>query len=268
MNLVRPAVTPEQVSAYNAAPILDQMRHSKSFAQREKEVDDTLRLLNRFGTIDSKSRLFEIGVGMGWFQVLCLRRGIQCEGIELTPIFVEAAHELASQFGVNPAIQLASIEAADIGENLYDVVIAQSVLEHTPNWQSVIRKAYAALKPGGLFYFVSSNKFSLFSGDFPGVPFYSWLPDRARYWLRKKVDGPTIMLWGVDSNQFRYPSLAKFFKATGFTQVIDYIDMKQVDSLNHPTRFRRSLLAAAKQSRLVKRLLLTFWTDTVFICKK
>jgi SAM-dependent methyltransferase len=260
-------VTPEAVRAYNAGPILDQMRHSKSFSQREREVDDTLRLLNRFRSIDSSSLIFEIGVGMGWFQVLCLRRGIPCEGIELTPIFVDAAHDLAEQFGVHPKIQLGNTQDAEIGERRYDAVIAQSVLEHTPEWQAVIAKAYRALKPGGLFYFVSSNKFSLFCGDFPGVPFYSWLPDRLRYWIRKKVDGPTIMLWGVDSNQFRYPQLRKFFKSVGFSEVFDYVQVKQSGPLNHPSRVRRLILQLTRFAP-ARHLMLTFWPSTFFLCRK
>jgi SAM-dependent methyltransferase len=264
----RSSATPQDVATYDAAPILEQMRHSKSPERREQEVGNLLKLLNRFRPLDASSRIMEIGAGMGWFQVLCRRRGIPCEGIELTPIFVEAANQLAAQFGVEPSIQLANIETTDIGENLFDAVIAESVLEHTPDWQNVIRKAYRALKPGGVFYMVSSNKFSLFCGDFPGVPFYSWLPDRVRYWIRQKTDGPEIMFWGVDSNQFRYPSLKKFLLSVGFARALDYIDIKDSDSLNHPTRTHRFVLAMAKRSKLAKWLLLTFWTATVFVCQK
>src|SRR5207244_2759559 len=78
-----------------------------------------------------------------------------------------------------------------------------------------IGRIFRALKPDGVFYFTSTNKFSLVSGEY-NFPLYGWLPDRWRYALRTRRQGEDIMNLGIDFNQFTFPQLRRFFRKTGF----------------------------------------------------
>jgi 2-polyprenyl-3-methyl-5-hydroxy-6-metoxy-1,4-benzoquinol methylase len=259
-------VTPEQVARIDMADYL-RSQTIISPSVREQNFQADIDLFRKFRPIDSSSRFFEIGIGSGWFQVHCLRSGFECEGIELMPQLADVTMALGKRYGVKPKIRLGNIEVADIGIDAYDFVIAESVLEHVPGWQIAVRKAYDALKPGGVFYMCSSNKFSFLSGEFPPVPLYGWLPDATRRWIRAAVQGPDVVLI-MDVNQFRYPPLRKFLKNVGFRDVLDYVEIKKITALNKPTPLRRAAMHLLKSSSLAKHLFLTFMGTTVFLCRK
>ena len=82
-------------------------------------------------------------------------------------------------YGVVPEIALGNIEDTEIGTAQYDVIIASNVFEHVELWREGLRKIAVALKPGGLLFFESTNKFSFTSGEYSAFPlygFYGWLP--------------------------------------------------------------------------------------------
>src|SRR5690606_34496918 len=116
----------------------------------------------------------------------------------------------------------------------YDVVVAASTFEHVRDWRAGLETIAAALKPGGVLYFASTNKFRLRSGEY-WIPLYGWFPDRVRYWLRRVFQGDDIMNWGIDFNQFRYPQLRRVFTEVGFSKVFDRAAVLDPDTLNHPT---------------------------------
>jgi len=260
-------VSPEEVGKTDLASYVE-YTNSVSPQVRESQFRATLKMLNKFRSVESGSRVLEIGIGTGWFQVMCLRNTIDCEGLDLSPQCVESARELGRRYGVEPKIRLGNIETTEIGQNRYDAIVAESLLEHVPMWREAVHRIYTALKPGGVFYLCASNKFSFFSGEFRGLPFYSWLPDRVRQWVRETFEGPEIALWRMDVNQFRYPVLRKALKDIGFRDIYDFIDTKDPDDLNHPTQLRRFFVRTLKSSTLAKNIVLTFWSCTMFVCRK
>jgi 2-polyprenyl-3-methyl-5-hydroxy-6-metoxy-1,4-benzoquinol methylase len=266
-NVEQMPVTPEDVEQFDLTYFLD-ISNRLTAERAESQFRENLKLLNKFRPVDSGFRILEIGPGIGWFQVNCLRNGVDCEGLELSPQCVERARELGERYGVQPKVRLGNIENTDIGESQYDAIVAESVLEHLPNWKEAVQKIYAALKPEGVFYFSSSNKFAFVSGEFRRIPLYGWFPDKVRRWIRTTVEGPGVLLWYMDCNQFRYPFLRKFLGQVGFRDIFDYIEMKDPDDLNNPTRTRRFAAKILKSSKLAKRLCLTFWPTTVFLCRK
>jgi SAM-dependent methyltransferase len=139
------------------------------------------------------------------------------------------------------------------------------IFEHVERWRDGLKKVYDALKPGGVMYFESTNKFCPRSGEY-GMPFYSWLPNALRYRLRKAVHGPDIMKLGIDFNEFTYPELRREFQRLGFTTICDRIDLAENPHIS--SGFRKNLVATARQSGLIKGLVLTFADSTRFVCVK
>jgi len=164
-------------------------------------------------------------------------------------------------------IELGNIEEIDIGESAYDVIVATSVFEHVEQYNAGLRWIYRALKPGGVFYFCSTNKFSLTSGEYK-FPLYGWLPDRWRYALRSRCQGDDIMRLGIDFNQFTYPQLRRVFERIGFSQVLDVVDLLDPDRLNNPAPWKRAVLQVLKHCSPLKHIVLTFRHVTMFICVK
>ena len=208
--------------------------------------------------------MIEIGTGSGSFPILCKLSGLQCEGLEISPQLVEHAHKWGKDLGAEPDIRLGNLEDEDLGENVYDVIIASSVFEHVEFWRPGLEKLYRALKPGGALFFESTSKWSIKSGELPPMPCYGWLPNWARYGLRKMIHGRDIMKLGIDFHQFTYIGLRRAFKQIGFSQCHDIVDIRSGTNTGRTA----PLLNAAHRSRLVREPLLLLLEATTFVCIK
>ena len=218
--------------------------------------------LNR---LDDHTNILEVGVGTGWFPIMCRMRGLRCRGIDISPQLVDYARRWGRNLGAEPDVELGNIESCVLGECVYDAVIAADVFEHVENWKDGIGRVYGALKPGGVLYFESTNKFGFGVGEY-GFPLYGWLPDKLRYEMRVLFDDPRIMQLGIDFNQFRHSQLRHEFKKVGFSRVMDRIDMAQDDMIS--SNFRKAVVRWGRKSPYLKNVLLTFCDATRFLCIK
>jgi 2-polyprenyl-3-methyl-5-hydroxy-6-metoxy-1,4-benzoquinol methylase len=233
----------------------------------QTEFQSTIKLVGRHKEINRATQVLEIGIGTGWFQILCQQKGIQCRGLEFDPNLARCAIELGQRFGIVPDIDLGNIETADIGRSRYDIIIAISTFEHVEHWEKGLENVAKALKPGGIFYFASTNKFSLFSAEY-WIPLYGWLSDAWRYRLRRVLQGDEIMGWGIDFNQFTYPQLRHEFQRLGFSRILDRVDVLNPDNLNHPTPMKQLILKAVQRFAILRQMALLFSRETVFVCVK
>ena len=164
-------------------------------------------------------------------------------------------------------IELGNIEETDIGVSKYDIIFAMSAFEHVEDWKKGIKNVFKALKPGGLLYFQSTNKFSFTSGECR-FPFYGWLPNKWRYRLRVFRQGEDIMKLGIDFNQFTYARLRSFFKDIGFLKVLDLVELRDSETLYQPKAWKKIVLKACKKIKPLKHLVLCFVPTTDFVCIK
>jgi 2-polyprenyl-3-methyl-5-hydroxy-6-metoxy-1,4-benzoquinol methylase len=236
----------------------------------EKMEDDFKLIMDkitRFKPIDNETQILEIGVGTGWLPILCKKKGLRCKGIEISPQLVEFAYEYGRRYGIEPDIELGNIEDADIGESRYDVIIATSVFEHVEHWQDGLERIYRALRPGGAFFFYSTNKFSPVSGEYH-FPLYGWLPDSWRYRLRMWRQGEDIMKLGIDFNQFTFPQLRRTFKRLGYSKIYDRLDLFCLRTAGNLNSKRGRILRIANRIPPLKHLVLVFTGGTQFVCIK
>ena len=239
----------------------------KKLEVSEWQFKDLLRRIKKFKDINHETRILEVGTGTGWFPILCKKEGLSCKGLEISPQLVEYARCFGEKYGVEPDIELGNIEEAEIGTSQYDIVVAMSSFEHVEHWQRGLRKIFSALKPGGLLYFYSTNKFSFRSGEY-NFPLYGWMPNSWRYRLRKTRQGEDIMKLGIDFNQFTYWQLRRFFKDLGFSQILDRVEALDPDNLNNPRFYKKVALKILKGFPPLKHLILLFSGGTFFICIK
>jgi SAM-dependent methyltransferase len=234
--------------------------------QKEHDFDLLLRYLQQFITIDSSLKMLEVGTGMGWVPIIAKKRGWNLTGVEIAPGLIEAGREYGRRHGYAPDLILGNIETYELGENVYDVIIANSVFEHVENWQPGLDRLYRALKPGGYLFFESTSKWSITSGELPAMPCYGWMPNWMRYRFRMALHGADIMKNGIDFHQFTYPGLRSYFKKLGFQQIHDRVDLVQPEKVANSTK--RRVLEICKKNALAKFFVLTFFEVTTFVCKK
>lgn len=244
-----------------------EQRKALSLETFQPEFENILKRIEKFKPIEQETRMLEVGTGIGWFVILCNKNGIHCEGLEICPQFVDYARQLGRRYHVEPNIRLGNIEETDIGRSIYDVVVATSTFEHVEHWEKGIQRVFHALKPKGLFYFYSTNRFSLWSGECH-IPFYSWLPDRWRYGLRIARHGEDIMKLGIDFNQFSPFQLKSFFKNVGFSRIFDQFEVLDSENVMHKKRWKEKVLKAIQVSSALKPVALLFSSGTLFICEK
>lgn len=234
--------------------------------QKERDFDQLLRYLQQFLPIDSSLKMLEVGTGMGWVPIIAKKRGWNLTGLEIAPGLIEAGRAYGRRYGYEPELILGNIETYDLGENVYDVIIANSVFEHVENWEVGLRQLYRALKPGGYLFFESTSKWSFTSGELPQMPCYGWLPNWMRYRLRMMLHGADIMKNGIDFHQFTYSGLRRHFNKLGFREIHDRVDLARPDTILNPTK--RRVLEWCKETGVVKSLVLTFFEVTTFVCRK
>jgi 2-polyprenyl-3-methyl-5-hydroxy-6-metoxy-1,4-benzoquinol methylase len=240
---------------------------------KNKDVKDfvplfqyTIKLISKYKTLDSNTKILEIGSGTGWFLILGKLNGLDITGLELKQELARFASNWALKYGVKLDIKIGNIESF-CEENKYDVIIAHSVFEHVRNYDQGLKNVFKSLKEGGIFYFVSTNKFAIKQGEY-SLPFYSWLPNKLRYKLRCFLQGQEIMEEGIDFNQFTYYWLRKYFREQNYTRVLDMIDFIDTDILKNPSFLKIHLIKLAKKIKPLKNLILLFAPVTEFICIK
>jgi ubiquinone/menaquinone biosynthesis C-methylase UbiE len=221
---------------------------SKPLEHYEPDFERYLGRIQKFIRLRPGMRVLEVGPGSGWFMVLCNLRGFVCDGVEHNPFCVDQARVLGRRYGLNLVIKEENIETAQLPAEEFDLVIAMSVLEHVQDYASALSNIYRTLKPGGVFYGNSTNKFSLRSGEYPR-PFYGWLPYSFRRAIRVHAQGPEIVTRsGIDFNQFTYFSIRRALQDAGFEQVYDKFDFLEPSDVVRRTRWR---LLAARALRAV-----------------
>jgi SAM-dependent methyltransferase len=228
-------------------------------------LENILRTIKRFKNIDSESRILEIGVGSGWFQIYCKQQGLKIHGLEISPQLVEVAKNLGRRYSTQLELEIGNIEETAIGEAAYDVIVAASVFEHVEDWQKGLKTIFDGLRPGGVLFFDSTNKFSFTSGEY-NFPLYGWLPDKWRYSLRKARQGDDIMKHGIDFHQFTYPQLRRTFRQIGFSKVLDMVDSKDKSLFSSNQFWKKSVVSLLQKNKPLKFVFLTFAPATYFIC--
>jgi SAM-dependent methyltransferase len=227
-------------------------------------VDALLRDVNRARPLSPESRVFEVGVGTGWLLADLAKRGYVCEGIELNPWIREHAVEAMSAQSLDVPIREGAIEDADLPAESFDVVLAESVLEHVPDYRRTLRLIFASLKPGGVFHMNSSNRFCPMSGEY-GLPLYGWLPRPLRFRLRHHSPDERLSAAALDWNQFTYWGLRRELRRVGFSEVYDRFDLLRPSD---KTGAKRALIASYKRVPAAKWPLLLFDFGTAFCCVK
>jgi len=245
-------------------------RRLEDRAQFEADFERILSFLGRVRPIEPGARILEIGAGLGWFEVFAELKGFRIEAIEHNPEFLEVAAELGAEFGVKPTIHLADAQAWDYGLEQWDVVIATSVFEHIPEYKPVLQRVCQALKPEGLFFVYSTNKWSVRSGEYPPLPFYGWLPYSVRERIRVSAAGGRAIVdtAGMDFNQFTYWGLRRELHEAGFRRVWDRVDLADPGHLLARTPQKRLAVRAIKKVGLLKLAARTFASGNMMVGAK
>lgn len=120
------------------------------------EFERFMNYINRIKKIERDTKLFEVGTGNGWFQILCHMNGINSTGLDILPHNIEFTKKLAKEncYGIN--ILLGSIETTDIGTLFVLSKFEESECDY--NHKNYDQKLSLYGKPAKLVFLLSKLK--------------------------------------------------------------------------------------------------------------
>jgi cyclopropane-fatty-acyl-phospholipid synthase len=96
-------------------------------------------------------RVLEIGPGWGAFAGHALQAGVRFTGITNSEVSQSYLRAKLANFGDQFDIELTDFYDYEPAEK-FDAIVIMGVIEHLPDYERVLRKFYALLKPGGLVF--------------------------------------------------------------------------------------------------------------------
>lgn len=140
------------------------------------------------------SRVLEVGCGTGGFLVAARRAGLEVVGADVATRWLVVARRRMADRGVTATIVGANAERLPWADASFDVVVADSVLEHVADPLAALREWRRVARPGGRLLVWSPNRFSLLPDPHVGLWGLGWLP---RHWAPSYVRLRRGLPWSV-----------------------------------------------------------------------
>lgn len=129
------------------------------------------RVERAIGRAVGGARVLDVGCGTGGFSVLAEEAGAEVWSVDASP---EAATLAASRTACGRVV-VATAESLPLVSAGFDLVYCYSTLEHLGDAARAVREMVRVLRPGGLLYLHTPNRWGCFEGHYkvfwiPGLP--------------------------------------------------------------------------------------------------
>jgi 2-polyprenyl-3-methyl-5-hydroxy-6-metoxy-1,4-benzoquinol methylase len=148
--------------------------------------------------------LLDLGCGAGYFSREMARRGATVTGIDISPAQIQRAlrHEAEVPLGLTYLVLDASEASGRLGPDSFDLITSCVALQDMPEPETVIRGAYALLKPGARFVASITHPCT-------DTPYRAWERDAEGNKLALKINhyfdrGPVAFTWPTQQDTYEF----------------------------------------------------------------
>ena len=179
-------------------------------------------------------RFLDIGCGLGMYAEYWHSRGAQVTGVDIDKDLIAQARARAVAEDLSIRYETATAERLPFEDQSFDVVFANSLLEHVVNWEQCLDEWIRVLGPGSLLWIETTNVLCPRQGEFRWLPLYSWWPGFMKKMIVRLANGTFPALANYSPcpamHWFSYFQLKKFFDGRGLfvRDRFDSMDLSQV----------------------------------------
>lgn len=164
--------------------------------------------------LPKRGRILEVGCGSGGLLGAALVGGLDICGVDIALRWLVVARKRLMDQGLPAPLLGASASALPWADGTFDVVVADSVVEHIEEPAMALREWARVLRPGGRLILWSPNRYSVLPDPHVGLWGVGWLP---REWARRYVAWRRGCKWPV--RPFSAPQARKLAVESGFQHV-------------------------------------------------
>ncbi len=199
--------------------------------------------------------VLEVGCGTGGFLVSAAKKYKQVVGIDIALRWLTVARKRLEEADVEVPLICCCAEHMPLPDGFCDVVAAYATLEHTRDQKKVVEGTHRVLRPDGVFFINTPNRFSITVEPHVYVWGVGFLP---RAWMNAYVK----LVKGVEYKNkrllsyFELKKLLKNFKNVSFE--FPDIDDKVLEDFSAWKKLQVKLYRILKNIWIFKKILLIF----------
>jgi 2-polyprenyl-3-methyl-5-hydroxy-6-metoxy-1,4-benzoquinol methylase len=155
--------------------------------RRYKNFQNEFKYAQRLKTLTPDLKLLDVGCGPGLYTTFWIEQGIEGYGIDVDFSLIRNAKKSFENKEMRAQFVVGSVEMLPYKDSLFDICIANGILEHVQDWQMTLKEVTRILKPNGLLLLSTTNKMNPFQGEINNFPFYPWIPDGIKKRIMERI---------------------------------------------------------------------------------
>ena len=232
----------------------------RQFTDKEKWVQRLLQRLMITYSLQAPLHILDVGAAQGSVVAACNRLGHHCVGVEPLIEAINQSSLMASNLKIPIEIKHGTAESLLFPDNSFDLILANSVLEHVIDLDASLREINRVLNSGGLLWFSTTSSFSIHQGEIRGFPLFGWYPLQVKrkimYWAR---DNRPHLVGNTKTPAIHWLSpwlWCRTLKRYGFTDICDRWELRRSESGGKGYNFAIGLINALPPVKMIADLLI------------
>lgn len=225
--------------------------HQPSSATCARQFATIVREMRRTNNWRDDHRFLDVGCGVGLYTEYWQAQGARATGIDADESQVAVARARA-EFDSSPIrYERAEADQLPFADASFEIVFANSILEHVTNWEACVEEWIRVLAPGGVLWIETTNVLCPRQGEYRWLPLYSWWPRPLKGLVVRLAERyPSLSNHSLRPalHWFSYFSLRRFLEAHGM-RVRDRFDCMEMAQAGLAKRLMRKVALSSAAGR-------------------